>query len=211
MKETPPVTILMAVQNGAIHLPETIASLRNQVDPGGGIEIVAVNDASSDATARILAAWAADDARLRVLNAPCPLGLAGALNLGLAHVCTPLVARADGDDLYRPDRLRRQVIEMQARPDLSALSCGYVRIDADGAEIDRKIPVSGPDRIRFRALYTSSLLHPGAMIRTEALRSVGGYDPVYWTAQDSDLWARLLAAGARLDNLRDPLVRYQDP
>ncbi|WP_299819438.1 glycosyltransferase [uncultured Jannaschia sp.] len=205
----PAVSVLMAVRDGAAHLPETIASLRAQADPGGALEFVVVDDSSSDATPALLAAWAEADPRVRVLAAPAPMGLAAALNLGLGHVRAPLVARADGDDLYAPDRLLRQATALGADPRLDALSCGCVRIDEAGAELARMAPVTGPDRIRFRTLYTSSLLHPGAMIRTAALRAVGGYDAAYWTAQDSDLWARMLAAGARLDNLTEPLLRYR--
>ncbi|WP_299844298.1 glycosyltransferase [uncultured Jannaschia sp.] len=209
MTDDPAVSVLMAVRDGAVHLPETIASLRAQADPGGGLEFVVVDDASTDATPALLAAWAEADPRLRVLAAPAPMGLAAALNLGLGHVRAPLVARADGDDLYAPDRLLRQAAALRADPRLDALSCGCVRIDEAGNELARMAPVTGPDRIRFRTLYTSSLLHPGAMIRTAALRAVGGYDAGYWTAQDSDLWARLLAAGGCLDNLLEPLVRYR--
>ena len=205
----PAVSVLMAVRDGAAHLPETIASLRAQIEPEGGLEFVVVDDASGDATPALLAAWAEADPRLRVLSAAAPIGLAAALNLGLEHVRAPLVARADGDDLYAPDRLLRQTAALRADPRLDALSCGCVRIDEAGNELARMAPVTGPDRIRFRTLYTSSLLHPGAMIRTAALRAVGGYDVAYWTAQDSDLWARLLAAGGRLDNLAVPLVHYR--
>ena len=209
MTDDPAVSVLMAVRDGAVHLPETITSLRAQTEPEGGLEFVVVDDASGDATPALLAAWAETDPRLRVLSAPAPTGLAAALNHGLGHVRAPLVARADGDDLYAPDRLLRQAAALRADPRLDALSCGFVRIDGAGAELARVVPLTGPDRIRFRTLYTSSLLHPGAMIRTAALRAVGGYDAAYWTAQDSDLWARLLATGGRLDNLPEPLLRYR--
>ena len=205
----PAVSVLMAVRDGARHLPETIASLAAQADPGGGIEVVAVDDASTDATPRLLADWAARDPRVRVITGEVPMGLARALNRGLEAVRAPLVARADADDLYAADRLARQAAAFRADPRLDVLSTGCVRIDAAGAEIGRVEPVTGPGIIRFRMLWTNSLLHPGVMARTEALRAAGGYDPAYWTAQDSDLWARMAAAGARLDNLTAPLVRYR--
>ena len=205
----PAVAVLMAVRDGARHLPETVASLQDQRDPGGGIEVVVVDDASADATPRLLRDWAARDDRVTVLTASAPMGLAAALNHGLAHVRADLVARADADDLYTPDRLRRQADAFRADPRLDALSCGYVRMAEDGAEIGRVVPVTGPEVIAFRTLWTNSLLHPGVMARSAALRAAGGYDPSYWTAQDSDLWARMVASGARLDNLVLPLVRYR--
>lgn len=206
---TPAVSVLMSVRDGGRHLPETIASLERQRDPGGGIEFVVVDDASTDATPRLLHAWAARDDRVTILTAPAPMGLAAALNHGLVRVRAALVARADADDLYESDRLRRQVAAFRADPTLDVLSCGYVRMGEDGAETGRVVPVTGSDVIAFRTLWTNSLLHPGVMARVDAIRAAGGYDPAYWTAQDSELWARMAASGARLDNLVEPLVRYR--
>ena len=205
----PAIGVLMAVRDGAGHLAETIANLEAQADPGGGIEFVVIDDASSDATPRLLADWAARDGRVRIVAAEAPMGLARALNLGLETVRAPLLARADADDLYAPDRLARQAAAFRADPSLDVLSTGYVRIDDTGNELGAVVPVTGPEIIRFRMLWTNSLLHPGVMARAEALRATGGYDPAFWTAQDSDLWARMAAAGARLDNLAAPLVRYR--
>ena len=148
------VAVLMAVRDVAAHLPATIESLRAQTDAGVAVEMVVVDDASADATPALLAAWQRQDPRVRVITAAAPLGLAGALNLGLGHVTAPLVARADGDDLYAPDRLLRQTRAMRADPRLDAISCGYVRIDENDAEIGRVVAVTGPERIRFRTLYT---------------------------------------------------------
>ena len=136
-----------------------------------------VDDASTDATPRLLAEWAARDDRVRIVAAEAPMGLARALNLGLEAVRAPLVARADADDLYAPDRLARQAAAFRAAPRLDALSTGYMRIDEAGDELGAVVPVTGPEIIRFRMLWTNSLLHPGVMARTQALRAAGGYDP----------------------------------
>ena len=173
----PGVSVLMAVRDGAGHLAETVASLAAQRDPGGGIEFVVVDDASTDATPRLLAEWAARDDRVRIVAVEAPMGLARALNLGLEAVRAPLVARADADDLYAPDRLARQAAAFRAAPRLDALSTGYMRIDEAGDELGAVVPVTGPEIIRFRMLWTNSLLHPGVMARTQALRAAGGYDP----------------------------------
>ncbi|MEM7490752.1 MAG: glycosyltransferase, partial [Pseudomonadota bacterium] len=137
-------------------------------------------------------------------------GLAAVLNTGLARIASPLVARADADDRYAPDRLARQVAEFDRRSDLVGLSCGYHRITEDGARVLTHRPVTGAAIIRFRAMFSNSLLHPGIVLRRAAVARVGGYDPAYWTAQDSDLWARLMAAGGALDNLPDPLVEWRE-
>ena len=204
----PEISVLMAVRNGAAFLGDTIASLRAQA--GDGFEFVILDDGSSDATPSLLAAWAESDDRVRIDTSSASLGsLPVALNRGLSLCRAPLIARADGDDLYDPQRLMRQRARMAEEPDLAALSCGFHRIDTAGERIGTVQAIVGPDLIGFTALFQNALLHPGAMIRRSMLEQLGGYDTAYWTAQDSDLFARILAAGGRLDNLPEPLVSYR--
>lgn len=202
----PAVSVLMAVRDGARHLPRTLDSLSAQTFRD--FELIAVDDGSTDETPSILSAMAARDPRVRVLRNEVGIGLPASLNRGLEAVRAPIVARADGDDIYHPDRLARQYAHLAANPGIGVLSCGYNRIDAEGRRRDTRIPVQGPARLRFRMLFMNPLLHSGAMFRLDPVLAAGGYDPAYWTAQDSDLWARL-SAGTPMDNLPDILVDYR--
>ncbi len=206
---TPDISVLMSVRNGEAFLPATLHSLSAQTHPS--VEFVTVDDCSDDSTPELLVDWKRHDPRVRIvrLGRDQSNGLAHALNVGLEQCRGDLIARADGDDLYHPDRLTLQHARMRADPDLAALSCGFRRIDEAGRSMGDRPPLVGPEKIAFTTLFQSSLLHPGAMIRAKALRAVGGYDTAYWTAQDSDLWARLIEAGGRLDNLPDLLVDYR--
>ncbi|GFE64899.1 glycosyltransferase [Litoreibacter roseus] len=205
----PAISVLMSLRNGAAHLPATLNSLADLRSPSGQIiEFVIVDDGSDDETPALLAGWVERDDRVRVLRRDTPTGLAAALNYGLEACGAPLVARADGDDLYHPDRLILQADAFTDNPDLGVLSCGYDRISDDDELISTVIPPTGPDILRFRMLFMNPILHPGVMFRTAVVRDVGGYDPAYWTAQDSDLWARLRDKTV-IDNLPDSLVRYR--
>ncbi len=202
----PAVSVLMAVRDGAYLAPALDTLLAQSL---GDIEVVVVDDGADAAARAVLADRAAADARVVPLRREAVSGsLPAALNLGLARCRAPLVARADADDAYHPERLARQAAVFAARPGLVALSCGYRRIDVAGRVLLTHRPVTGPARIRFRAMFSNSLLHPGAMIRRDALNAVGGYDERFWTAQDSDLWARLAPLG-ELDNLPGPLVDWR--
>ncbi|WP_292291032.1 glycosyltransferase [Marivita sp.] len=207
--DKPEISVLMSVRDGAPFLQATIDSLRAQT--ASAVEFVVVDDASSDSTPQILRDWAKQDPRLTVLRLDDAQadGLAHALNTGLQYCRGNLIARADADDLYHPDRLQVQHDRMRSDAKLAALSCGFRKIDETGKVIGQRVPVTGSDKIAFVSLFQSSLLHPGAMIRADALTGIGGYDRRYWTAQDSDLWARLIMAGGRIDNLPDLLVDYR--
>ena len=203
---SPVVSVLMAVHNGEAYLTEAIDSLLAQTL--SDFELVVVDDASTDGTAALLDAYAARDARLVVLRNERNLGLAAALNCGLERCRAPLIARADADDIYALERLERQLRYLNSHPEIGVLSTGYHRVDADG-QLRRTVrPPTRDKYIRFRKLFMNSLLHPGVMFRASVVRAVGGYDPGYWTAQDSDLWARL-RPHTRMANLPEPLVRYR--
>ena len=202
----PVLSVILAVKDGARFLPQAMESLLAQ--SFREFELIAINDGSRDATAVILANFAARDPRVIILHNEMPRGLAASLNRALAQARAPIIARADGDDLYHPDRFALQVAYMQRHPEIGVLSCGFRRIDPEGRVINTVLPTTGDDRIRFRMLFMNALLHPGVMFRAELVRAAGGYNERYWTAQDSDLWARLLPH-TQMDNLPELLVDYR--
>jgi len=201
----PRVSILMAVRESRFLAP-AMETLLAQTMPN--FELVVVDDASDSETQDRLAAYATRDGRVRILRREAADGLPVALNHGLAECRGPLIARADADDVYHPERLARQVATFDARPTLAALSCGWRRIDEAGRTLYTHRPYTGPAALRFLVMFLSPLLHPGAMLRSEAFRAMGGYDAAFWTAQDADLWARM-APRFELDNLPEPLVQWR--
>lgn len=196
----------MAVYNGERYLPKALDSLLAQTLRD--IELVIVDDASTDGTVTILEAYASKDDRITVVRNEENRRLAASLNRGLERCRAPLVARADADDVYAPERLARQDSFMGAHPEVGVLGCGYHRVGSDGRRLGSISPPTDHSTIRARQLFMNSFLHPGVVFRTEAVRAVGGYDVAFWTAQDSDLWARLRDR-TRFANLPAPLVSYR--
>ncbi|MDT0631199.1 glycosyltransferase [Rubrivirga sp. S365] len=202
----PRVSVLMAVYNGEQYLAEALDSVLAQTL--SDIEIVVVDDASTDGTAAILADYAARDGRLVVLRNEENRKLAASLNRGLAACRAPLVARADADDVNMPDRLEKQVAFLERHPEVGVLGSGFHRIGPGGEYLYSKGYAEDHETIRARQLFSGSLLHPSVVFRADVVRGVGGYDESYWTAQDTDLWARLHDR-TRFANLPDTLVHYR--
>lgn len=219
----PEVSVLLPCRNMAAWLPECIQSLEAQSLPD--YEILAVDDRSTDETGALLRRWSARDARVRVLEvAPgSPRrgedrtpedGLVRALDLALAASRAPLLARMDGDDVAGPRRLELQRDFLAARPDLagcgtavelfpsSEVGEGYRRYEAwlnglsDPAELWRDLFVECP------------VAHPSLMIRRSVLAGLGGYRDPGWP-EDYDLILRLHAAGMRIANLPERLLRWR--
>lgn len=204
--DVPSVSVLLAVHNGEEYLSEALDSLLAQTFKD--FELVVVDDASTDGTGAVLEAYAARDPRLVVVRNEENLRLASSLNRGLDRCRAPLVARADADDVYASERLSRQVRFMEAHPEVGVLGCGYHRVGPDGSRQGTVAPPADHAPIRARQLFMNSFLHPGVVFRTGVVRAVGGYDSAFWTAQDSDLWARLRDQ-TRFANLPEPLVSYR--
>lgn len=195
MVEKPEVSVVMSVYNGAGSLPATLQSVLSQ--QGCHFEFIVVNDGSSDESGRILDAWAARDARLRVIH-QTNTGLTRALIRGCAEARGEFIARQDCGDVSLPGRLAAQVKCLRAAPAAVACSChtGFVG-PADEWLYDQTI-----DEARLNAgligadrrLHGPSH-HGSVMMRSKAYRDVGGYRAAFYFAQDLDLWTRLAEVG----------------
>lgn len=201
----PRLSVVMPVRNGGGYLDAALASIRRQTF--ADIEIVVVDDRSTDGTASLLARHAAEDGRVRVLSAT-GAGIVDALNQGLAEARADLVGRMDADDVSEPDRLARQVAEMDARPDLVLLGTGAVVIDARD-QVGKVLAVeTDPARLVERLRLENPFLHPTVVMRRNAVAVAGGYRRQFALAEDYDLWTRLTRQGS-VANLPDALHRLR--
>lgn len=116
---TPTVSVQMAVYNGERFLSATLESILGQHFTD--FELMIVDDGSTDRTSDILAAYAARDGRIVLLNNPTRQGISAARNRALATARGRYVAITDADDLSYPSRLQKQVAFLDAHPENWAL------------------------------------------------------------------------------------------
>lgn len=204
---TPLISVVMPVWNAGAYLAPAIDSILGQ--SFGDFELIAVDDGSTDGSAAVLAAAAARDARVRVI-AQENAGVAAALNAGIAAARGTYVARMDADDIARPDRFALQIARLKADPDLVALGGQILLIDPEGRALRQLVLPTAHDAIDAKHLgaHGMGMCHPTAMIRTAALRQVGGYDAAHPGAEDIDLWLKLAEIG-RLANLEEIVLNYR--
>ena len=198
---TLPVTVLLAVHNGAATLAASVASILRQTHRE--LELLVIDDGSTDETGAVLRQVA--DPRLRVLKNERNLGLTRSLNRGLEEARGEWIARLDADDLCDSRRLEKQRAFLAAHPDVALLGSSAWRMnDAGRVTGANDLPVSH-EAIRWAAVWDSPFLHPAVIFRRSVVRDLGGYDERYAIAQDYDLWTRL-AARHRVANLPERLV-----
>ena len=196
----------MCVRNAALFVAQAVESILGQTLRE--LELVVVDDASSDRSPDILASFARRDSRIRVLRSSAPLGVAAALNLACDEARGPLVARLDGDDVAVPDRLERQATYLAAHERVAVVGGAAVVIDESGKSHHLLRPPADDATIRAELVRQNCMVHPTVMLRRAALRSAGGYRARFVGAEDYDLWLRL-AERHQLANLPDVLVRYR--
>ncbi len=194
----PRVSVVMPVRDGERFLREALESTLAQTV--AELELIVVDDGSTDATPAILAEYAERDGRVRVQRQE-PGGLTVALNAGCAHAQAPVIARMDADDVMLPDRLEQQLAYLDAHPDVALLGGGIVLVDESGAEIDRE-----PGRAELDFLARNELTHATVAMRTEAFRALGGYR--LDQAEDYDLWLRFEERSG-VAALPDFVLRYR--
>jgi glycosyltransferase involved in cell wall biosynthesis len=208
----PRVSVLLPVRNGLPWLTAALDSVWSQTFTD--FELLVVEDGSTDGTAAELARHT--DPRLRILPTG-GIGLARALNHGLAHARGALVARHDADDLSCPERFSRQVAFFDAHPDVDVLASVADYIAPDGAAFDndwvravrrQHDAATTPEQIARLMPVTCCITHGSVMMRAAAVRGAAGYRHSYDPADDYDLWLRLLPQH-QFAKLPEPLYRYR--
>ena len=187
----PSASVVIAAHNGERFLGAAIESVRRQTL--SDIEIIVVDDSSSDGTRKLVSSVAASDPRIRCI--PASVGSAGAArNIGWRASQARYVANLDQDDLAEPDRLERQVQFLEANADIGLVGGFCYLIDAAGERRGNTALVSDPDEVTqlLRTGALAHVTHATATFRRSALEEVGGYREIPGTAvEDYDLFLRI--------------------
>jgi hypothetical protein len=191
--DSPKVSVVMSVYNGAIHLPDAVESILSQTLCD--LEFIIVNDGSLDDSLNILKRYQAADSRIRVIDQPNQ-GLTNALIVGCRSARGEFIARQDVGDRSLPQRLERQVAVLDRDPTIVAVGSGVRRFGPNGEFLNEHVrSLSGAEVTHDLHHFGIGLVHACSAFRSDAFHFVGGYRPEFRFAQDTDLWYRLSSVG----------------
>lgn len=184
----PLLSVIVPTRNRATRLRGAIASILGQTL--GDLEIVVVDDASTDGTRAVVGEAAASDPRVRPLHLPQRRGAAAARNAGLDLARGAFVGFCDDDDRWHPQKAERQVGLLRADPALTGATCWARVVDeATG----RSHVLRTPPRVGFDDLLWFNF--PGSftfgIVRNTGVR----LDPAFPSCQDWDFWLRCAQEG----------------
>jgi len=192
---SPLVSVIIPAYNAARYIERTLESVLAQTYPN--LEIIVVDDGSSDTTPEIVQAWTERDGRVQLVQ-QANGGVAIARNTGIAQANGEFIAPIDADDLWHPTNLEQQIERLTKAGEQTGVCYGWsVDIDEDDCPNGgfRAATIEG-------AVYRSMLCHnflgnaSSTVIRRSALEAIGGYDMRFKQRQaqgceDWDLYLRL--------------------
>ncbi|MBX3460146.1 MAG: glycosyltransferase [Planctomycetes bacterium] len=185
--ERPKVSVVMPTFNRASMLRTAV---RNTLEQGyANLELIVVNDGSTDESATVLAEFAGDS-RLRVIEQKNE-GLSRAINTGMKQSSGKLMMWKGDDDLFKPGALEALARELALDPPSGVMFADYELV---GAGAPARVVRTGP----LHEMAERNVVGLCFLIRRDAWTQSGGVNPEYHLAEDYELWVRL----SRITKLR---------
>ncbi len=197
------ISIIMAAYNAEKTIGAAVRSALAQTMRD--LELLIVDDASTDGTADLARAFAAEDSRVRLLSNERNSGVSATRYHGLTEAAGEWIAILDSDDLWAPDKLESQM-DLHERTGGELLFTGSAFIDADGQEIPWVLHV--PAKIGYRQLLKQNLIsNSSVLVRKELSRQYYSHGDAMH--EDFAEWLRILKSGVTAYGIDRPLLTYR--
>jgi glycosyltransferase involved in cell wall biosynthesis len=184
----PRMTVLIGAYNNAQTLERAARSMLDQTV--SDIELLIIDDGSTDSTGDVARLIAADDRRTRVLTMPGNVGISRSLNAGLQAAAAPNIAVLDADDWSDARRLERQRESLERRRNTAVVGVRMREVDESGRELVPRTRLAEGE-VNGILMRFNPIPNTASAFRRAAALAIGGYDARYKWASDYDLWLRL--------------------
>ncbi len=202
MKKDINITVLLVVHNCENYIEECIKSIINQTYKD--FELLIINDGSTDKTVECIKTFTDD--RIRLIN-QTNNNFISSLNIGLSEANGRYIARMDGDDLMRANRLIQQYEIMESQPKV-ALCCSSMQCFGSSDNV-----IQGYSGIIKNPLVEmmryNIVAHPTVMLRKSFLEKHNLSYQNYQYAEDYKLWSEMAKCGAFFWAIPDVLLDYR--
>lgn len=192
------VTVLMPVYNVNSFINESLQSIIEQSYKN--IEIVIVDDGSTDGTYSTLKELLKSDDRIKLVRNNNNKKIAKALNNGLAIATGEYIVRMDGDDISEPDRIEKLLEFIKNNPEYDIVGSSMTAINESGDEVF-KTTYSNNEKFLIRSLKYSSPLAHIWITKKSVYDDLDGYRELSG-AEDYDFLLRAISRGYRITNLK---------
>lgn len=198
--KSPKVSIILPTYNGQQYIKKSIESCLNQTYQN--IELIIVDDASTDETPNIIRQYAERDSRIRAITNKKNKKLPGSLNIGHEACSGDLITWTSDDNFYRDDAIEIMANYLQTHLDIGMVYSDYWIIDSN-EEIIKEVKVSPVE-----VLSIHNCVGPCFLYRKDVYKRVGLYSIDTLYAEDYDYWLRI-AVRFSLNPIQETLYSYR--
>lgn len=203
---SPKVSVVLPMYNACEHVGQAIGSILNQT--WTNLELIIINDASTDGSLQIATKFAEGDSRVKIVDLEQNGGIAQALNTGFSLARGEYVARMDADDISAPERLEKQLKFMDDNPECGVCGSWIKAFNETKKTVSVWETELDHDSIKAHLLFGCALMHPTVVFRKAILTSDSIYESDYIPAEDYRLWS-ILAFKTKLANVQEVLLDYR--
>jgi glycosyltransferase involved in cell wall biosynthesis len=204
------VSVIMPIYNGQPFVREAVGSVLAQTHRD--LELVTVDDGSTDDTLSVLQEFAAADSRVRVVSQPNG-GIAAARNRALQEARAEWVVNLDHDDVMLPNRIERQLAFIGMHPDVKVFSCRAYYVNAEGRIFGKTKCEPITTRAAFERYFATNqpigINQSAAALHRPTILEVGGYRSQFDAVEDLDLWNRVAERGHVVLQQDELLMKYR--
>ena len=198
------ISVIIPTYNCDRYIVQAVESVLQQQDCQ--YEVIVIDDGSTDSTQEVLQPYQDRIRYIRQQNQ----GVAAARNHGIDLAQADIIAFLDADDYFLPNKLALQGAIFAKRPDLGIVHSGWQRVDAQGNKLLDICPWEKIPELTLETwLHHKPVLPSAMMFRREWLQYVGGFDPRFPPAEDTDLVLKLALKGCKSTWLRQITVCYR--
>jgi hypothetical protein len=202
---TPPVSVVIPVFNMARWVGDAIESALAQTVPAGDVEVIVVDDGSTDESAAVARRYAP---RVRLVQQP-NRGLPAARNAGVRASRGRFLCFLDADDRILPEKTAVQLACFAARPDVGLVYGGWRYVDEAGRPLPERGWSPHEGDVLEPLLVGNLICVHAALVRREPVERAGGFDESLTAVEDWDLWLRTAREGLRWAVVDEVVAEYR--
>jgi glycosyltransferase involved in cell wall biosynthesis len=201
------ISVVIPCYNAEQYIRSAIESIINQTY--SNLEIILIDDGSSDATRHICLTYSQQDKRIVLLENEKNEGLIYTLNKGILAAKGDYIARMDADDRSDVNRFKVQIEYLKKNPKTDILGSNSFIIGAGNKVIKNPNHVYCEyNTLKFSALFSQPLIHGSVIAKSTVLKS-NLYSQDYKHSEDFELWNRLITKGVVIENIENRLYFYR--
>jgi len=198
------VSVVIPFFNREQYIDEAIQSVLGQtLQP---LEIIIVNDGSRESSRRYLDRYAEF---CTIIDLPSSVGAAQARNEGIRQAHGHFIAFLDDDDIWLPEKLAVQRRYVDEHSECDLVHGSVWAFFAGKPDLLWACDWPPPLTLAQALTHNHWVFLQTIMVRTDVIRTLGGFDARFRGSEDHDLVIRCCAAGYRIEGIRQPLVRYR--